>query len=174
MNLDDAVTDYAARVLAHAERVSRQVGYSWRPARLAPSSFEALRTEARLSAAAGLPLRVSSLFSDDCMVPPAINYAFRFWHDMTHLSTGCGFDHHGEVIVGQAQLASFEADGVQPRSLVWRLLFADTLAQNDCMKALGRFPFSQRRFTLDYLQHGLPAAIGREARRSRLRVLDAA
>lgn len=171
MKLDGAVNDYAARVLAHAERVSHQVGYTWRPARLAPSTFEALRIEGRLSAATGLPFRVSALFSDQCIVPPAVNYAFRFWHDMTHLQTGRGFDHHGEVVVGQAQLAAFEADGVRPHSVVWRLLFADTLAQNDCLKVLGRFPRNQRTFTLDYLHHGLPAAIDREAMRGRLRLV---
>lgn len=173
LSLPEATRRYADLVSAMSSQSAEEVGFGWRASPVAPSSLAELQFEARLARVNGLPMRVSSLHCDRAVLPGSVNRAFRFWHDMTHLQVGAGFDTMGEIEVGQRQLEQFEQLGVAPRSLVWRLLFADTIGQTRCVLMISRFPYNQRRFTLDYLYYGLDTAIRMEARRAKVRELRA-
>lgn len=175
--VDKGVAELAAFVWRRAEESAAEVGFGFRPSEHGPGSFAELQRQVRLAECSGLPLPVSARFSETAILGERTNVAFRFWHDLTHVRLRAGFDRSGEVAVGQQQLGKLEASGVRPHSLVWRLLFAETLAQDTCLRRTGEFPADQTRFTLDYLEHGLDGAIvleaGRRAveRRSAFRVI---
>jgi hypothetical protein len=173
LSLPEATRRYSELVSAISSQSAEAVGFGWRASSVAPSSLAEVQFEARLSRATGLPFRVSSLHCDQVVLSASVNQAFRFWHDMTHLQVGTSFDTVGEIEVGQRQLEQFEQLGVSPRSLVWRLLFADTIGQTRCVSMISRFPYNQRRFTLDYLYYGLDTAIRMEAARAKARELRA-
>lgn len=153
-------------VIQRAYECKGSLGVGYRPSSCAPATFEDLCREVRMCSQIGLPVRVSSLHNEHTILGPEINMAFRFWHDCTHLELNAGFDRDGELAVGQEQLRQLEVEGnVTVQSLVWRLLFAETIGQTECTAHLGVFPINQWEFTLDYLQLGLREAIRLEGRR---------
>lgn len=176
--LEAAITELAAFTWRRTREITSRVGFGWRPSRYAPSTFEDLGREYRLCRLGLVPLRVSSRHNETAILGPVTNLAFRFWHDSTHIRVDRGFDHEGEIEVSQQQLAELEAVGVRQRSITWRLLFAETVGQTECMHRLQTFPEDQTRFSLDYLSRGLDAAIELESeqratvRRRGLRVIS--
>ena len=147
-------------VAAQAELTADYFGFGWRASDLAPATFAALQNEFRCCVLTHAPLRVSSHYCDNVIFSsPTINHANRFWHDMTHIRLGAGFDDDGESRVANAHLNALEAVGWPPSSLVWRLLHADTLGQLACRQQTGDFPRRQREFDVRCAVEGLEAAV---------------
>lgn len=160
-----AIEQLSGFALRRAEAIQNEVGFGFRSSPTAPATFADLRRERRACQCSGLPLRVSNRHNDSAILAPEINVAYRFWHDCTHIRLNENFTRMGEVLVGQEQLRQLEADGHVAGSLPWRLLFAETVGQTECVHRIGRFPIDQRRFTIEYLELGLPTAIRNEAER---------
>lgn len=166
--LVDASDQLQRLVRDRATGLTTKVGFGYRPSPTAPTAFDELQREYTACSCSGLPLRVSSEFSDRTVIGAEFSPAFRFWHDLTHVALDQDFTRAGEIAVGAEQLRQAELVGHGPGSLPWRLLFAETIGQTECAARLGSFPEDQVAFTWDYLDHGLPDAIRLEARRQHL------
>ena len=161
----DGVQELTRFVIRQAEAAACSAGFGYRGSECAPSTFLELQREFRLCSLSGLPMRVSALHAESSIFTQKVNLAFRFWHDRTHLTQCAEFDRGGEAVVSQEQLRQLELMGYKPASLVWRLLFCETLGQTECAHLTGAFPTDQRLFTNEFLNLGLPAAIERESER---------
>ena len=75
---------------------------------------------------------------------PAVNYAFRAWHDSRHLTLGAGFDLESERAL--CVDAVRQIDGERERAL----LAGEVGGQVEFFFAHGRFPVAQRAFVDAY------------------------
>jgi hypothetical protein len=84
----------------------------------------------------------------------AVNFAFRAWHDATHLAGGFPFTIEGETEACEAQckeIASLARDKAQARA--WQnIIRAEIIGQARYEAANGRFPDNQYGFVQAYLQ----------------------
>lgn len=88
-----------------------------------------------------------------------VNYAFRAWHDWTHLRHGFAFNERGEAYTAATQqkhLRTVYGAGILTEwhcALVW----AEVVGQSDFQRLHGIFPEDQRAFTQAWLwEHNLP------------------
>jgi len=143
-----------------ADASARMVGFGWRGDPDAPTDYRSLLHAYATSQFTGTPLPVSDEHMERTIyVDHAGNLAFRFWHDVTHLRLGLGFDLDGEIEVSRAHLDILAATGFPPGSLEYELLHADTLGQTLCGAATGRFPADQICFARLTLSSTLAVAI---------------
>lgn len=164
LTIHRARINLTAFALTQAKEAQAHVGFGWRAARLAPSTYLDVLREHELSRTSGLPYRVSSLYCQDTIFTSAeSNQAMRFWHDMAHVCFGLTFSPDDEMELGIHHLQTLRSAGFEPRSCEFRLLHADTIGQTLCSVELGHFPRHQRRFATTALTHGLAAAIAEEA-----------
>lgn len=100
---------------------------------------------------AGAPIPIWSGASEHTVwSSPAVNYAFRAWHDATHLRLGRGFDRDSERAVAVAQVLEALAHGAG--TLAIAVLLCETELQQDLFYATGEFPQDQRAFCLEQLR----------------------
>lgn len=90
---------------------------------------------------------------------PAVNHAFRAWHDYQHIVQRAEFDDHGERLVYHAQRLDVLALAPNPAvaAQCCRVLHCEVIGQLDHMARFGRFPTDQRRFASEYLAGRLVA-----------------
>ncbi len=158
-------------VKAQAVATRLLVGFGWRPVPDAPSQFSALKRAYLASAVTSQPLPVSDEHSTETIyVSSDINYAFRFWHDITHIRIDQGFDWSGELAVGMAHLAVLTAAGWGEGTPEYELLRADTLGQVLCSEATGEFPVDQPCFARRAITTSLGQAVRAELDQARGRV----
>lgn len=83
---------------------------------------------------------------------PAVNHAFRAWHDWNHIALQAPFDRKGEYRVMCAQQRDVYAAGGSRASnfLAYRVLDCEVMGQFDYQAKHGQFPVDQRAFTVDY------------------------
>jgi hypothetical protein len=103
---------------------------------------------------------VSNQFCQDTIYSePAINMAFRAWHDSLHLQHNVGFDLVGELEVARLhQIAGVKA-GLS--DVLLQVLWLDTAGQNLYEVEHGMFPRDQKAFISYALSVSLKAAIKR-------------
>lgn len=161
--------DFEARIKlsrfveAQAAGMQEFVGFGWKPDHNAPSDFIALKRAALASARTGKPLPVSDEHSDKIIyISVEINYAFRYWHDLTHVLMDKGFDLDGEIAVSKAHLKVLKSYGMGPGTPEYELLRADTLGQTLCGETTGAFPIDQPCFARRAVIVGLGKAIRAE------------
>lgn len=124
----------------------------------APSTFAAVVHEARYARATFQPFRVYGGGSERTIYgSPAVNHAFRFWHDAVHFELGADFSPAGEARVAYAQLREARALGAGREAL--RMLRADTLGQVWYFAHHGRFVEDQREFVRLYCAGALDSAL---------------
>src|ERR1700680_1485520 len=146
---------------------AEELGFGWRATSLTPHGLDGLTAELRSCHATGLPFRVLKEFSDDTIFTSAsTNWAMRFWHDTRHVWLGADFSPEAELDVASCPLARAKAEGLEPGSLPYALLFADTVGQTLFVARTHRFVVHQLQFALDYVRDGLDAAIEHEVMRS--------
>lgn len=116
----------------------------------APSSYaelhQLLATGARLRVWAGASNQ--TIYGD-----PAINHAFRAWHDWSHWIARQPFTPRGERAVSATQCRHLLVDyGDNTHTRRWRLLIdAEVVGQNEYHARYQRFPTDQMRFVAAYL-----------------------
>lgn len=154
-------------VRVEAANVARHVGFGWRGDPQAPADYHSLLSAYVRSRATGRPLPVSDQHSDTTIYTTAeANLAFRFWHDLTHVRLGRGFDLAGEMAVASAQLDVLRAAGLGPGSLEYELFHIDTVGQTLCGAATGEFPRDQACFARTSIELDLSRAIRAELRKA--------
>lgn len=163
----DAISVAAGRlgdfIVDQANRARDRLGFGWRPAELAPSTYSELRQEHRASQLTLLPMRVSSLFCEQTIYgSPGTNHAMRFWHDTEHVRLSLKFEADDEMALGVHHLEVLRSAGFGAHSIEHRLLHADTIGQTLCIATLGRFPSNQKRFCDTAVRWGVQAAVERE------------
>lgn len=158
------LTDF---VVEQADRTARTVGFSWKPTADAPSRFPELRAAFEVSDRTGDPLPISSENNESLIyLTAAANVAFRFWHDVNHVSQNLTFELVDELELGLWHLSVLEAEGFSANSMPWRMLHADLIGQAQLMALTRRFPLDQQRFVNSCLVDGFEHGLIREVRRS--------
>ena len=150
----------------------------------APSSWEALRAwnNARTTGREPIPVwdgaSDSTAWIHDTIEPSVVNYAFRAWHDSTHLKHGHDFTRDGERAVALRHLEQLHEDlphlwpdllsfcAEDQRLAVFdamqRLLWAETEGQQAYFEKWGAFPEDQGAFARAYVINGAAAAMAEQ------------
>lgn len=81
------------------------------------------------------------------------NLAFRFWHDILHISYGLDFSLKSEVAIGEMHVAEVKRI-FGHASMEGRIMEADTVGQSIYQSIKGQFPKDQTRFAIGYVLHG--------------------
>lgn len=100
--------------------------------------------------------------SDDSIYgSAAVNYAYRAWHDATHIKLGLDFSMESErqVALDHVRTAWEAGLSVEDCNLLW----IDSQGQNEYFKVHGDFVDNQREFALAAVQHGIDFAINNKA-----------
>lgn len=158
--LQQGTVNLSSFVRGQARATAELVGFAWLPRPDAPSDYGSLRRAYLASRLTGEPLAVSDEHSEGTIYDGAdTNYAFRFWHDVTHVRLGAGFDLDGELAVAVAHLDVLRAAGWGPGTLEYGLLHADTAGQTIFGAATGAFPEEQACFARMCITDSLASAI---------------
>lgn len=156
----DATARLEAIVIGLATFARQIEGFGWVGDPNAPDDYDALLRAYAHSAATGAPLPVSSRHNGRTIYPSSTgNLAFRFWHDVTHVKLECDFGLEGETRVAMAQLDILRGFGFDPRSLEYRLLFADTFGQTVYNLVVEAYPADQEGFVRTTITAGMAEAI---------------
>lgn len=86
----------------------------------------------------------------------SVNTLLRFWHDVTHLSLGLGYDEKSEYMVIAAQLRSMEKAGLSIPAC--RLFWADMWGQVVYYSKHEKFVEDQKAFATHAYRYGIPTA----------------
>ena len=98
--------------------------------------------------------------SDDSIYGSAeVNYAYRAWHDSTHLRLGLGFDLDSERQVALQHVRDAWDAGLSVESI--ELLWIDSQGQNEYYRQNSEFVGNQREFARVALAAGIHAACQR-------------
>lgn len=127
----------------------------WVPVYNAPNSL----AELKMFSVGSAPLFVSRDFSEHTIYDdPAGNWAFRAWHDATHLAIDANFDRAGELAVFRKQCEDMR--NYWPPFLEWfeehfammvNIIRCEIVGQFDYNETHGDYPQYQRKFTEAYL-----------------------
>ena len=136
----------------------RLVPQGWRGHDRAPDNLSDLQTLWDKCDRFGGPVIVSNLHCDRTVFSsPAVNMAFRAWHDFRHITESAEFDDVGEHEVHNAMardLAQWRVErGIDIMGMrrAYALLEAENLGQLAYWRAYGAPPVDQRTFALGYL-----------------------
>jgi hypothetical protein len=164
-DLGRACSTLSQFVVAEADKVAAEVGFSYQPGPEASCQFATLQRTFAACAQTGEPLLVSDENSDSVIFrPPSVNFAMRFWHDVSHVRRNLTFDLVDELELSLWHLSVLEAAGYPPSCLVWQLLHADLVGQVYVMSLTRRFPLDQRRFAEGCISASFDQAVLDEAR----------
>lgn len=154
-------------ILSEAERVKAAHGFGYVPSTEAPSTYAALLKAYEASERSGTPMPVSPAHCRHIIYTrPQLNWAFRFVHDVQHVTRDLTFTTADELEMGMYHLEALRAAGYRPESYEHQLLHADTIGQTYCQALIGRFPYDQRQFAYDCLDFDIEAAVELEAGRT--------
>jgi hypothetical protein len=154
-------------VLNQAEKTALEFGFGWRPASRVPLDLGELQREFRMCHISGLPLRVMEGFVDqtvfDC---PSTKWAMRFVHDTQRVWLKADFSTKSELEIGSWLLDRAKVTGLQPGSLPYALLMAETVGQTFYEATTGRFVTYQLDFAIDCILFDFEVAVSREMQRT--------
>lgn len=103
--------------------------------------------------------KVSSDNSTHTIYPrTSMNIAFRFWHDLLHVTYNKAFTLKDELSVAAMHTADIKAQ-FGADSLEARIIDADTAGQSLYDSIHGGFPIRQDLFVIDYILRGASAAL---------------
>ena len=166
--LDDARNTLSRFVFDQAQATARDIGFSYRPASDAPTTYERLREAYATSQQTGRPLPISNQHSDNVIfTSPDANIAHRFVHDVQHCRLGLDFGLVDELELAIWHLDQLEDAGHQRGSLEWTLFHADLVGQIQINAFAKRFPSDQRQFGIDCAVLGFERGVLAELRRAR-------
>lgn len=140
-------------VIDKAARLSRDLGFSYIETEDAPESFEELQETYKVSAQTLKPLPVFAGGSDSTIyLSKEGNWAFRFWHDITHVSNGLAF-----TLADEVECSMIQADQVAKYfgtdSAEYKLFLADTVGQSVYAQLhSGQFPNDQLSYVKSILR----------------------
>ncbi|SDB87263.1 hypothetical protein GA0111570_105313 [Raineyella antarctica] len=167
VELQAARQQLSAFVDQQADDLAGRLGFGWHPVVDAPSTYQQLRGAIDRSLATKEPLPVSSENSASVVYDrPEVNFAFRFWHDVSHVQHGLSFALEDELELALWHLNVLEQSGTTRDSIAYRLLEADLLGQLLLMGLVGRFPFDQEEFVLSCALLGMERGLLTEIRRT--------
>ena len=119
----------------------------WHVSPKAPTTLTAL---VAFNKATGYTL-VSSLHSEKTVFSsPAVNYAFRAWHDWHHIRLNAEFDRTGELAVHVSMRIDLGRIGIECERVL-ALLECENIGQLDYWERFGNPPDDQRAFACGYL-----------------------
>lgn len=140
-------------VIDKAARLSRDLGFSYVETEDAPETYEALMDAYQHSLKTHAPMPVFSGSSENTIYTTKEgNWAFRFWHDVTHAHNQLGF-----TLLDEFKCSSIQAEQVSKyfgtNSLEYRLFIADTIGQSIYSELhSGAFPEDQLSYVKSLLR----------------------
>lgn len=153
-------------VVEQAEKTKSAVGFDYEIREAAPATFAALRTAYAHSERTGEPLPVSNEHSESVVyAKPEVNFAMRFWHDVSHVRRGLTFELVDELELALWHLGVLECEGFGSDTVVWQLLHTDLIGSVYVMALSRRFPLDQLRFAQGCVANGFDAGVAAELRR---------
>jgi hypothetical protein len=133
-------------VIGKAHRLARDLGFGYEEREVAPSCFEDIQAAYLLSMRTRAPFPIWNGACDNVIYTNREgNYAFRFWHDITHASLALATTLEDEVSVGEIQtqcVDNYFGQGSNEGKLMW----ADTVGQSQYCAEHGYFPEDQLKF----------------------------
>lgn len=140
-------------VLSHAITLSMFHGVDYFPVDNAPNDYDALYDMWRHCQSDNGPFLVWSGGSDKTIyTTQAANHAFRFWHDILHVTKGLKFDTMDEIEIGIIQTKAIQAEFGKD-SLEAKIMLADTVGQSVYAQMnQGEFPDNQVSFVYSLIQ----------------------
>lgn len=148
---DRACTDLNIFVIHHAEYVAKQIGFGYVDSNDAPNSFTSLQEAYKNSLQTNAPLPVFRGASDTSVYTCGGNWAFRFWHDVLHVTMGADFTMVGENKVAEAQ-AKVIADRFGRDSLQYKIFMADVMGQVVYYNIHKKYVTNQKEFVKMFIQ----------------------
>lgn len=106
----------------------------------APDTLEKLTRQNASSLVVWAGASDSTIYGD-----PAVNWAFRAWHDYLHIKLNAEFNEHGETIVAIEQARQLRNDGYG------KLVTIEVIEQLNYFKKFGKFPDNQLKFFNDVM-----------------------
>lgn len=121
---------------------------------LAPAHDVADRAPSTFLELAQCPRRIVWAGASDATIfgDPAINWAFRAWHDATHLALAADFTLAGERATCEAQIVALERAYPRIPKLCATILRAEVIGQAEHFVRFGSFPLDQVAFTLEAIR----------------------
>lgn len=119
----------------------------------APDTFESLQSNRTYGLVIYAGASDNTVYGD-----PAVNHAFRAWHDMLHLSLNADFSVEGEKRVGLEQAKLIDSD------IMSKIILAEVNGQVEYLEQHGQFPANQLEFTLKYAGIRLERTIHEQSR----------
>lgn len=159
---DAARRAYTRFTISAAARLARDIGFSYEPAAVAPSTYNEVVDEyiackrRKLDGSRGFGFRVWNGASDRTVfTSPEGNWAFRFVHDVTaHAMHGLTFNLADELKAGDEWVAKVAA-AFGPDSVEAMIAAADTKGQSLYADSHdGAFPDDQLAFVMESLRVG--------------------
>lgn len=143
-----------------ADQAAARLGFGWVARPDAPNTWRALTAAWQHSLDSGEPLPVFDGGSDTVILTSAeANWAYRFWHDVTHLERQRNFSSPHELDMAVFHLWEAERHGLERGSLPWRLLHADAVGNVLHWAVRREYLIDQRTFILNYLQFDVETAV---------------
>ena len=147
---------YTTFAIQAAHRLSREVGFSYKPVAVDPdlNADGAMQAEYRICSKTHRGFRIWSGASDNTVfTTPEGNYAFRFWHDVvSHAAGKLGFNADDELKAGMQWVRKVAAH-FGASSLESAIAYADTCGQTMYAQGHGAFPDDQLGFVREYVTH---------------------
>lgn len=163
---DLASIEVSQYVRERAHVTAGAVGFGWIGTPDAPSTYQQLRAAYQESTTSGEPLPISNLACEPSIYARAEdNVAFRFWHDVHHVTFGLSFSLEDELELALWHLDEVQAAGFAPGSTPYALFQADLVGQLLLNALAHRFPFDQQRFSTTCAEIGLHRGLLEEIRR---------
>lgn len=160
-----------AALAALARSYNEEHGIAPLPSSGAPGTWAALqaqgatvatyreRQDARALPPGPVPFPVDDSNSASCIFRPEDNYAFRAWHDHTHISEGAAFTLEGEARVFVAQALWAMEYGCLPLTAL--ALYEEAYGQSLAPRCVGSFAENQGLFALAFLNVPATALVTR-------------
>ena len=153
----EQLTGFVTRMAAET---AHRLGFGWIATLDAPNNWKALKAAWQHSLRTKEPLPVFSGGSESVIfTSPQANWAYRFWHDVTHLERERNFTSPHELDMAAFHLWEAERVGLERGSLSWRLLHADAVGNVLHWAVLREFAIDQRTFIVNYLRFGAEDAL---------------
>lgn len=146
LDFNRAVLDITTRYLPHGFEVSIS----------APSTYAALKAHV---ARTGRLVVYGGASDQTIYGDPAVNHAFRAWHDVCHLLGNHDTSLAGEAATCRQQMHQLlQIYGDTPRTRHWQMIVeAEIIGQAQHFERHGRFPLDQAGFVMAYLRNPVTA-----------------
>lgn len=139
-------------IIKIAHNISKSLNIGFEESNNAPNTFKQLKEHYKNIKNSGGTFKVYSGGCDTTIYTSLhANYAFRFWHDITHLTYDLGFSTNDEIETAKKQMEVLKKY-IPADSLEFKLFYADTIGQTEYYADHKDFVKDQMAYVVDYVK----------------------